>query len=254
MPSVVPALVSSFGCTAVGASECSPSAVRARSIFARPKSRILACPRETTKMLAGFRSRWTIPFACADSSASAIWVPSSSSALKLERPAPDPVGERLALEQLHRDEVLPLVLVDLVDRADPGVIERRGRPRLALEALERAGLLGHLHGQELERHVAAELGVLGLVHDAHAAAAELRGDPVVGDGLADHGCISRRHHSLAEALGGYSLSNSGSPWSRLRSGSRLAQLGSLKPASQAFLRAPRDSGFRPSCPNVQATL
>ena len=80
VPIVVPALVSSFGCTAVGASECSaPPAGRARSIFARPKSRIFAWPRAFTKMLAGLRSRCTMPFEWADSSASATWIPSSSS-------------------------------------------------------------------------------------------------------------------------------------------------------------------------------
>ena len=80
VPIVVPAVVSSFGCTAVGASECSvPPAGRARSILARPKSRILACPRGVTKMFAGLRSRWTIPFEWADSRASAIWVPRSRS-------------------------------------------------------------------------------------------------------------------------------------------------------------------------------
>jgi hypothetical protein len=30
--------------------------------LARPKSRILACPRLVTKMLAGLMSRWTIPW------------------------------------------------------------------------------------------------------------------------------------------------------------------------------------------------
>jgi hypothetical protein len=72
VPIVVPAEVSSFGWTAVGASECSPPAGFTRSIFARPKSRIFAWPRGVMKMFAGFRSRCTIPFACADSSASAI--------------------------------------------------------------------------------------------------------------------------------------------------------------------------------------
>src|SRR5215469_3034702 len=40
--------------------------------FANPKSRIFACPRSLTKMLAGLMSRWMIPLQCAASSASAI--------------------------------------------------------------------------------------------------------------------------------------------------------------------------------------
>ena len=145
-----------------------PRAGRARSILARPKSRIFAWPRALTKMLAGLRSRWTMPFACADSSASAIWIPSSSSGPTSSGPLRIRSRQRLALEQLHRDEVLALVLVDLVDGADPGVVEGGSGAGLALEALERGRVLRHLRGQELERDVAAELRVLGLVHDAHA--------------------------------------------------------------------------------------
>jgi hypothetical protein len=40
--------------------------------FARPKSRILACPRLVTKIFAGLMSRWTMLSLCAASSASAI--------------------------------------------------------------------------------------------------------------------------------------------------------------------------------------
>ena len=47
--------------------------------------------------------------------------------------------QRLALEQLHRDEVLPLVLVDVVDGADVRVIQGRGRLGLPLEALSAPG-------------------------------------------------------------------------------------------------------------------
>ena len=166
---------------------------------------------------------------------------------ELERPSPDPLAQRLALEQLHRDEVLALVLVDLVDGADAGVVEGGGGAGLALEALERGRVPRHLRGQELERDVAAELRVLGLVDDAHAAAAELRRDPVVRDRLADHSRPSLEP-------GGYSFSNSGSPWRSARSGSRRAQSGSRKPASQAFWIAARASGFFPSWQKTQAAL
>ncbi len=58
---------------------------------------------------------------------------------------------------------------------------------LPLQALEGLRVACQLLGQELERHAAAELEILGLVDDAHAAAAEPGEDPVVRDRLADHG-------------------------------------------------------------------
>ncbi len=84
---VEPAWVSSFWGMAVGASECSSPLARTASILARPKSRILACPRGVTKMLAGLRSRCTMPLAWADSRASAIWVPISSSGPRSKAPS-----------------------------------------------------------------------------------------------------------------------------------------------------------------------
>ena len=44
----------------------------ARSALARPKSSTFTRPSGVTLTLAGFRSRWTMPFSCAYSSASAI--------------------------------------------------------------------------------------------------------------------------------------------------------------------------------------
>ena len=109
---------------------------------------------------------------------------------KFQGAAADAFVERLAFEKLHHDEVLALVLIDLVDRADAGMIQRGGGARFTLKALEHRGVLRHLRGQEFDGDVAAELGVLGLVDDAHAPAAELGGDPVVRDGLADHSASS----------------------------------------------------------------
>ena len=106
--------------------------------------------------------------------------------LDRERAAGEAALERLPLEQLHRDEGAPLVLVRVVDRADVRVVEGRGRARLALEALDGLAVPGQLVRQELERHRAAQARVLGLVDDTHAAAADLLEDPVVGEGFADH--------------------------------------------------------------------
>ena len=54
-----------------------------------------------------------------------------------ERPVAQPLGERLALEQLHGDEELAVVLADLVDLADVRMVDAGRRARLAPEALAR---------------------------------------------------------------------------------------------------------------------
>ena len=77
-------------------------------------------------------------------------------------------------------------LSDLVDRANIGMIQRRGGAGLALEALQRRRVFLQLSGQELQSHVPAEAEIFGLIHHAHAAAAELVQDAVVGDGFARH--------------------------------------------------------------------
>ena len=63
-----------------------PSPPRGRGLlvgesFARPKSRIFGCPRVVMKMFAGLMSRCVIPFECAASSASAVWIARSSNSL-----------------------------------------------------------------------------------------------------------------------------------------------------------------------------
>jgi hypothetical protein len=68
------------------------------------------------------------------------------------------------------------VLVHLVNDDDVLVRAARGRPGLDQEA---GGELGRVGGQELERHLAAELEIARDHHPGHAAAAELADDLVV---------------------------------------------------------------------------
>ena len=79
--------------------------------------------------------------------------------------------QRLALDQLHDEEGLALVLVDVVDRADVGMVQGGGGAGLAAEPLQPLRDPGILRGQELEGDAPAQAGVLGLVDDPHAAAA-----------------------------------------------------------------------------------
>ena len=80
--------------------------------------------------------------------------------------------ERRAVQQLHHDEMLALVLADVVDRADVRVVERRGGARLAPEAFERLAVVRADPRAGTSARRAAEAGIFGAVDDAHAAAAD----------------------------------------------------------------------------------
>src|SRR5215469_12386843 len=58
--------------------------------------------------------------------------------------------------------------------------------RFALEASHAVSILRKVFWQNFKRNLAAELRICGSVHFAHAALAELGGDLIVCDGLADH--------------------------------------------------------------------
>jgi hypothetical protein len=73
-----------------------------------------------------------------------------------------------------------------MDGANVGMVQRRRSARFALKTVERLTIFGEFFGQKLEGDETAELGVLGPVDHAHAAAAESFDDAVVRDGLADH--------------------------------------------------------------------
>ena len=61
------------------------------------------------------------------------------------------------------------MLLDRIHGADAGVVERRRRPRLALEALERGQIVLEARGKDLDGDVTAEVGVFGFPYGAHAA-------------------------------------------------------------------------------------
>ena len=123
-----------------------------------------------------------MPFSWAAASASA-----SAAAISRTRSFGDQLVERLALDQLHREEVDPVRLFHGVDGHDRRVVEGGERLRLAPEALQPLGAPGHLARQHLEGYVTAELGIPRPVDLAHSAGAERGGDAVVGQGPADQG-------------------------------------------------------------------
>jgi hypothetical protein len=95
-------------------------------------------------------------------------------------------AQRLALEELHRDEVPAFVDADVIDRADVRMVQRRCDARFAQEPLDILRRHAGTVGQELERDMASKPRVLGFIDDAHSARAQLPEDFVVLNLLADH--------------------------------------------------------------------
>src|SRR6185312_11476956 len=86
------------------------------------------------------------------------------------RAALQAMEQGLALQQLQHQVGPSVVLADLMQGADVGMVERADGLRFALEALarQRAGGLG----KELDGHVAVQPRVARLEHLAHAARAQ----------------------------------------------------------------------------------
>ena len=74
-----------------------------------------------------------------------------------------------ALEALHDDEGLALVLAEFVDGADVRVLERGGETGLSAEPAQPFARGRGLGMEDLDRDFAPEPGVLGAMHLAHAA-------------------------------------------------------------------------------------
>ncbi len=89
-----------------------------------------------------------------------------------------------------------IFLVNAEDLTDVGVIEASRRLRFADQACLYLFLVECFAREELQRNGPAELGVLGLVNDTHAALTELFGDLVLQYGPTDHdeGIVTLRSH------------------------------------------------------------
>ena len=87
-----------------------PAGARRR---ARPKSSSFA-PLAVSMTLLGFRSRWTIPAACAAASASAISTAVRRACASGHRPLAQSRRQRFTFEILHDEEVEPVLVTHLV--------------------------------------------------------------------------------------------------------------------------------------------
>ena len=94
------------------------------------------------------------------------------SVLDRERPALQPLGQRLALDQLHDQKMPPGGLVRPIERGNVWVIQRGEHLRFALEPRRAVGVECPRLRQDFDRHLAPELRVPRAVHFAHAAGTE----------------------------------------------------------------------------------
>src|SRR5208283_4721248 len=104
----------------------------------------------------------------------------------LDGPAADAMLQRGAVKKLHGNEGVALVLADLVNGANVGMVEGGGGAGFAAKTLEGLRILGEVVGEKLKSDEATEFGVFSFVDHAHAAAAMFFDDAVVRNGLADH--------------------------------------------------------------------
>jgi hypothetical protein len=106
--------------------------------------------------------------------------------LQWNRGAVDALSERFTLGKLHDEQLATVDVLEPVDPGDARVVEGGQDPGLALESSQSVGVGGEGVGQDLDGHLAAELGVLRPPHLAHAALAELVDDSIVCQRLTDH--------------------------------------------------------------------
>ena len=89
-----------------------------------------------------------------------------------------------AVDEPHRQIELPALLARVVHRDHVRVLDLRGEPGLALEALLEAVVGRQPRRHHLQRSLAVECQMAGAIHNAHSPAADHLVDPVAGEGRA----------------------------------------------------------------------
>ena len=111
--------------------------------------------------------------------------PQRQCCFEFEGASRDHVLECYAIKELHNEESAAVVLADVVDRADVGMVQSGRSLGFAAETLEGLMVLGQVIGEELQSDEATETGVFGFVDDSHSTAAELLYDSIMRDCLVE---------------------------------------------------------------------
>ena len=134
-----------------------------------------------TIRFSGFRSRWTIPAACAAARASASWSARSIASRTDQSGVGKQLPQGAAAHELHRDVRELALFADSVDRDDVRVVEGGGEPGFLLEPPQIGGPAGGRARKHLERDLAAKREVPCAIDLAHPARALERQDLVPVD-------------------------------------------------------------------------
>ena len=100
-----------------------------------------------------------------------------------DRPARQLAGQADPLDELHREEVLPIDLADLEDRDDVRVLQPRRRLGLGAEPLDVLVVREPARQDHLERHDPAQVHLPGAIDHAHTAAGDFGDQLIVAEPL-----------------------------------------------------------------------
>jgi len=119
--------------------------------------------------------------------------------------------QRYTFQKFHGDERMAVLLADVMNGANVGVIQRGRSLRFALKARQCVRIARNFRREKLERHETVQACVLGLVNHTHSATSELLQNAIMGDSLADERARSLTcTHILGWAR--RQVNEEGAPW------------------------------------------
>ena len=109
-----------------------------------------------------------------------------------ERGVADEFLEVGAVHELHEEVEQVIPLAEVEDGDDVGMLEPCQGLRFTLEAQGEVGVMLRGAGEDLERHIAIEPGLPGVIHGTHASSSEQANDFQIGEEVLQLLRLSRR--------------------------------------------------------------
>jgi len=106
--------------------------------------------------------------------------------LQRERLAVNVMAQGIAVDELHGDERLAVLLANVINSADVRVVEGGSGMGFSAEAFEGQRILPQIFWKKFQGDCAVEAHILSLEDHAHTASAKSFQDAVVRDGFANH--------------------------------------------------------------------